>query len=102
MEVNIHINCDTSEIQPILSELNLYIGKLPLEIREFLLGLFDSPAKIFRLENGPAAVGAGLTVLLKPTDLLLDLLSACRTGNFENLVVKREPHNNLLHETREP
>jgi len=88
----ITIHCDTNEIDAVLSELNLYIPKVPLKVRNLLLRLVDSPSELIRFEHSPAPVGAGLTVFLKPTDRLLDLLTACRTGNFENLIVKRESH----------
>lgn len=84
------IDIDYSEFQATMSELYLYVPNLPPQICDRLFGLFDSPAKLFRFENGPAAVRAGVTFLLKPTDLLLDLLSACRTGDFKNLIIEGE------------
>ena len=61
-----------------VDELKLHLPNVSFELRERILRILDSPLELFRLESGPAAVGADLTVFLEPSDRLLDLLAACR------------------------
>lgn len=61
-----------------IKELKLYVPNVPLELRERIFSLLDLPAELFRLESVPASVGADLSVLLKPSDRLLDCLAAAR------------------------
>jgi hypothetical protein len=76
------ISADSSEAVKAINELKLHLPNVSLELRERILSLLDFPAELFRLECGPAAMGAGLACSLKPSDSLLDLLAACRATDL--------------------
>ena len=74
-----------------MQEVDLYLespGKLLTEFVKLTLALLDSPAKLCRIEGGPATVRAGLTMLRKPSDVFLDLVTAARTSKLKRLVGK--------------
>lgn len=75
------INLDASEFQAVMAEL-LQSSKDVLKMVDIPIGLFDDPDKLARFERSPAVVGAGITFLLKPSDLLLDYLAAVRAAKL--------------------
>ena len=75
------LRLDKSAFDEAISELNVYVAELPLELLKLPVGFFDTPSKLFRLEHSPASVGADVTILLKPSDLFLDWLAARRAIN---------------------
>ncbi len=68
---------DASEVIAILEELNAKVAKLIENGVELPLDLLDGLTEFAHLETG-ATAGAGVTVLLKPSDALLDLLRTVR------------------------
>lgn len=81
------LGLDASEAEAALSELNLYLRDLPLQFRELLLQFFDAGPKLFSFEGG-STVGTSYVATLKPSNRLLDLLFALRTGEFERLRIE--------------
>jgi hypothetical protein len=73
---SIHIAVDTSPFLVLIENLNQSLPKLSDEVREHLLGLFNVPSELVRCESHPAPAGTGLVIVLKPSDRLLDLVSA--------------------------
>lgn len=96
MEKRIVITAESSqELESILSSLPSLpekLGKLPLEIRQRLLHLFDSPSKVVSLDVD-LRIASGTDecrIALQPSDGLRDLVAAvARQVDF--LVVKN-PH----------
>lgn len=95
--VKVKIKCDASDLIQTLSELNLYLrnfGKFYSGLQNLLLDIDKFPSKsskLVRVESSPAGRTAVL-VTLKPTDLLLNILSACRTGQFNDVFVNAKSH----------
>ena len=85
---SVSVSLRTQGLLDAISELELHITKFTDEGIKLLLGLFDPPSKLARFECGPASVGTGVSILLEPSDLLLDLLSACWAVEFHDFIVK--------------
>ncbi|MBA3756504.1 MAG: hypothetical protein H0X02_09860 [Nitrosomonas sp.] len=79
-----------SELKKVLNRLRADLANAPNEVRELFLNFPKLSAELVSFECGFAA-GAVVTVLLKPSQLLLDLGFAIRTGNFDFVVVEH-PH----------
>jgi hypothetical protein len=73
---SIHIAVDTSQFLALIENLNQSLPQISDEVREHLLGLFNVPSELVRCESRPAPSGTGLVIALKPSDRLLDLVSA--------------------------
>jgi len=93
-KVKIKIKCD-DRISPALSELKFYLDsfrQFSNSIREFFLDIEKHPSKIsklIRVESAPATNSRTTTIVtFKPTDLFLDILTACRTGKFDNVFIE--------------
>ncbi len=88
MEITYQIKTKDN-ISPLIAELNqqlqLNIDSLG-ELRELLFDLVNFPLKLVSIETRTAR--GTVEALLNPSDLLLDLLSAIRTGDFENFAIK--------------
>jgi hypothetical protein len=78
------LGLDTSAYDSALAELKLLLPKIPKKIR---LRFLKTPAKLCCF-NGGMTKGTTHTAFLKPSDLLLNLLAAARTGDFKGFVVK--------------
>lgn len=83
----IEIKADTTELNSYIDQLVANLANAPQEVRQLALRFVDIPSELIRFECG-AASGAGVTVLLKPSQRLLDLGTAIRTGNFDLFVIK--------------
>ena len=78
---------DGSELFGVMDELLSDLINAPDEVRNRALYFLDFPSKLIRLESCITS-GAVVTVLLKPSELLLDLCAAVRTGNFDFVVIE--------------
>ena len=83
-----------SELFRVLDGLLADLANAPAEIQSHALNLSRGGSELGRLENGIAS-GAEVAFLFKPTDFLLDLCLAVRTGNFDKLVVGNEHGSSL-------
>lgn len=79
------IEADSTEIDAALSELDLYVDRFPAEALSLLSEVAESSMKLFSVES-PVTVGALAVYPIKPTQWLLDLLAACRAGNFDWII----------------
>jgi hypothetical protein len=84
---DITFEMDTSAVDALVGELLKHLPDSPRHVREFALNLLDGGGELFSIEQGVAA-GAVVSLLLKPTQRLLDFSLAVRTGDFDRLVVK--------------
>jgi len=79
----------TSETQALLE-----LGKLPLQILDLLV----SPNKLARITSS-TTLGAGITIAFEPTDVLLALVTALRTGNLDSFLKHGEIGSTPLYPT---
>lgn len=86
----IELRAECGTLDEVLGGLLADLADAPLQIREMALDFIKRSPELVCLEQGPAA-GAGVTILLEPSQWLLDLVSAVRTVDFEFLRVKY-PH----------
>lgn len=82
----ITLRADATALSAFLDGLLADLANTPSEIRDFLNFLESSP-ELISFECGVAA-GAVVTVLLKPSQRLLDFGAAIRAGNFDFLRIK--------------
>lgn len=78
-----------SELREVLQRLLADLANASSEIQSHALNLLKGVPGLCRLESGIAS-GAKVTFLLKPSDFLLDICVAVRTGEFNNLIVGNE------------
>jgi hypothetical protein len=88
------INLDGSAYLTVLEELGSLAPSLPEGVREFLVGVFDTPDLSTQLgaiePDGLPALGAGeLRVCLKPSDRFLMLMAALRAGDCDLAAVEK-------------
>ena len=81
------LQADTTDLAALIDQLKLDLADAPLQVRELALNLLDGASELVCLEQGPAS-GARVTVLLKPSQRLLDFASAVRARNFNFLGVE--------------
>ncbi len=93
--VKMKIKC-VDRLMPALLELDLYLDsfrQFSHGLRKLFLDIEKHPSKIsklIRIESAPATNSRTTTIVtLKPTDFFLDILTACRTGKFDNIFIKR-------------
>lgn len=84
--LTIKVRIDSGKLSDILEELKTHLTELPAEIIKFLFHLFNSPAEFVSFEERPAE--GAIEIALEPKDLLLDLLVAVRTRDFDSFLVK--------------
>lgn len=96
--VKIKLKTD-NRIMPAISELKLHLdslGQFTEFIRKFFLKGEKRPSelgKLVRIETKTTVGKRTVTVVsLKPGQLLLDILTACRTGQFNDFVIKYALH----------
>ena len=82
------LKADTSELSAFLDELLADLSNVPDEVGELLLNFLKFSPELVSFECGVAA-GAVVTILLKPSQRLIDLGLAIRAGNFDLLLVER-------------
>jgi len=78
------LRLDTSAFDSALAELKLLFPKIPKKLR---LRFLKTPSKLCCF-NGGVTKGTTHTAFLKPSNLLLNLLAAARTGDFKRFVVE--------------
>lgn len=87
-KVQFTLEADTSEIDAALSELEFYVDHFSAEARSVLSESADTLMKFVCFES-PVTVGTLATYPVKPSQWLLDLLAACRAGNFNWIIQNR-------------
>lgn len=97
--VTVKIKADTRYIIPAISELKFHLnglGQFIEYIRKFFLHAEKRSSelgKLVQIETKTAIGKRTVTVVLfKPSQLLLDILSACRTGKFNDFIIKNTLH----------
>lgn len=98
--IKIKIKTDSKQIMAALSEFELYLPNVPDRFRKrigkFFLDIDNVPSKIKKfisVKSAPAPDSRTTTIVtIKPTKFFLDLITACRTGKFDNIFVKRNLH----------
>lgn len=95
----IKIKADSRELLPAISELKFHLdglGQFIKHIRKLFLDCEKRPSKVgklVRIETKTTVGKRTVTVVsLKPGQLLLDVLTACRTGQFNDFIVKNAFH----------
>ena len=83
----IMFNAETGDLTAFLEQLELALADATAEVRELALDFLEGSAELVRVENGMAS-GAMVALLFKPSQRLLDLDLAVRTGDFDSLIVK--------------
>lgn len=88
----LEIDVNIQQLRDALSELELYVDGLATDTRERLVQ-FLFPGGEFSLkficnETSTASDMRTPVVFFKPSDLFFDLLSACRTGNLDDFLIK--------------
>jgi hypothetical protein len=78
-----------SELRKAMDRLLTDLANASNETRSNAINLLKCGPELCRLESGIAS-GAKITFLLEPSDFLLDICVAVRTGEFNNLVVGNE------------
>lgn len=82
------LRADTSELSALVDGLLAELPNVPDEVRQLLLNFLKFSPELVSFECGVAA-GAVVTILLKPSQRLIDLGFAIRTGNFDFLLVEQ-------------
>ena len=90
----IALDLDGTAYLAALEELRSLARSLPEGIREFVVGIFDTPDPSSQLctieQDGLLALGAReLRIRLKPSDRFLLLMAAVRAGNCDLAVVEK-------------
>lgn len=98
-QVKVKIKCNADDLLQAMSEFNLYLrnfGKFYSRLQKLLLDIEKVPSKSNKLICVESSTTGRTTaiVTLKPTQLLLDILSAFRTGQFNNVFVNADLHKN--------
>ena len=84
---SIELRADARGVLDLLADLNFDLANAPGEIRKLALDFSDLNPELVCFERGVAS-RAVLSVLLKPTQRLLDFAAAVRTGDFEKLLIE--------------
>lgn len=75
-----------------LLALSEFAGARP-EVRDVLLELFESGVEVLRTDCEDLTATAGqIRIHAQLSDRLLDVLTACRAGNFDRMTVDRVIH----------
>lgn len=90
MKQKVYIAADSGDLGEVLAELSAELANAGSEFAGLALNLIKCPAQLIRIDDG-GAVGATVTLLFKPSELLLDLLVALRASDFNGFIVKY-PH----------
>lgn len=87
MAASLKLTFDPEPFEVALGELFALAkaGKVPLEILDRFVGVFEAGGKVFVLETDRAAAAGTdqLAVCAKPSDLFLSFMVACRAGNAD-------------------
>ena len=85
-ELMLEVRLDASAVMAVIEQLKLDLADAPLQVRKLALDLVDLPFELVGFEQGETT-RAGVTVLLKPSQRLLDFAAAVRARDFDHLVV---------------
>jgi hypothetical protein len=97
----IELKADAKELLEYIEQLRADLADAPLEIRKLALDFIDISPELVRFEFGVTS-GSVVTALLKPTQRLLDLGLAIRTGNFDPQLFRRLPAIKHSHKYNQP
>lgn len=78
------------ELSPVLQRLSAELAQAGLEFRKIAVDLLKDPTQLCAFDRR-AAAGAGVALLLKPTELLFDFVAAVRARNLNDFLIKY-PH----------
>lgn len=93
-KVVITLRAETGALQMFLEEFEVDLAAAPQEVRQLALDLLDLESELVDIQSSPTPV-AGVSVLLKPSQRLLDFAAAVRAGNLDWLSVEyshKRPH----------
>jgi len=95
----VKIEADTKHLTPAISELKFHLdslGQFTQCVSKCFLNAEKRPSelcKFVRIETNTTVGKRTVAVVsLKPGQLLLDMLAACRTGQFNDFVIKYALH----------
>lgn len=83
----IELTADTKEFSSILDELLSDLSNAPHEVRKLAFDFLNFSTELVSFEFSITS-GTTMAALLKPTQRLLDLCLAVRTGDFDLIIVK--------------
>lgn len=83
----VEITADTKELSDFFEGLLTDLSNAPHEVRKLALDFLNLSTELVSFELGLTS-GTVVTALLKPSQRLLDLGLAIRTGNFDLVIVK--------------
>jgi hypothetical protein len=87
-QVRFEVRAEAAELIGMLNELSAALEAAPLHVRKLAFDLFDHASELVCVQDG-VTEGAGITVLLEPSQLLRDLVAALRAGDLDGLVIQR-------------
>jgi hypothetical protein len=95
-DVMLTLDFDAKPLIEAISELKFYIDGLSSNISDLLVHfIFDGDnfsSDLICNETRPAPDMRTQIVFFKPSNLFLDLLSACRAGNLNDFLIKTDRH----------
>ena len=65
----------------------LELGNFPLQFLDAALSLLEGTSKLVRIKSN-TTLGTGITIAFEPTDVLLALVTALRTGNLDSFLLE--------------
>lgn len=86
-KVAITLRAETDALQGLLKELEADLAAAPQEVRQLALDLLDLAPELADVKDCPTS-GAGVAILLEPSQWLLDLAAAVRAGDLDWLRVE--------------
>ena len=92
------ITADTKDMDAAILELKLYVERFSTEARDVLSDLVNLPMEMATIEHA-TTVGALATYRVKPNQWFLDLLTACRTGDFNWIIQNGGINHDFLQKT---
>jgi hypothetical protein len=89
-DTGIKITTDAKALLELISDTQalLELGNFPLQFLDAALGLLECPSKLVRIKSN-TTLGTGITIAIAPTDALLALVTAFRTGNLDSFFLER-------------
>lgn len=83
----ITVRAEAAELVGMLEELSAALEAAPLDVRKQAFDFFDHASELVCVGDS-VTEGAGVTVLLEPSQRLRDLVAALRTGDLDGLGVQ--------------
>lgn len=92
------ITADTKDMDAALLELELYVDCFSAQARDVLSQILNLPVELATIEP-PNTVGTLATYRVKPSQWFLDLLTACRAGDFNWIIQNGGINHDFLQKT---